>query len=118
MPDENLVIIAVWTNETYYKISYDLRWFWPDASCALGSKFITPPPTIEDEWILSGTTLDLTQQKYRVSGVVKKSAFNNKGTYTSTSWGTSAWGNYSAGKGFTSIVIDKPLTLYACWQEV
>ena len=118
MPNQNWTISANWSTQTkyYYTVSFDLRWYLVLGPCTDGSKIVTPAQPIPSFKVLEGTTIDLTQ--YRPTCTAYRTAIPVDPTeFVATSWGTSAWPNYtSAGSGVTSIVITADTTLYACWE--
>lgn len=110
--------------KNYYLVTFDTRQYrtnsqagslvYPNGHWASEASF-----TPEAEWILDGTTLDLTQAKYRptMKGYLTDFGFDKK-TFTATSWGTSAWENgTTGGSGVTAYTVTGDVTLYACWQK-
>lgn len=121
MPNSDKTIEANWSIDVkyYYTITYDLRWYIV-LGAAAGSSWKTAPTPIASEKFLEGTVINLNQAKYKVSGVAYTTAIHigSGKTYTATSWGTSAWSDYtSGGKGFTSFTVTQNQTLYACWAS-
>lgn len=118
MPNQNWTISANWSVDTkyYYTVSFDLRWYLVLGPCYAGTKVVTPAQPIPSFKVLEGTTIDLTQ--YRPTCIAYRSAIPVDPTeFVATSWGTSAWSDYtSGGSGVTSIVITADTTLYACWE--
>ncbi len=124
MSNINKTIVGTWNLDVkhYYTVSFDLRWYIV-LGAAAGSAWKNAPSAIASIKVLEGTVIDLTQSKYQVTGVAYTTAIHTswatKNTYKSTTWGTSAWGNYtSGGSGFTSYTVTQNQTLYACWKKV
>ena len=120
VPNCNKTITAKWSVDVkhYYTISYDLRWYIVLGTTA-GCSWKSAPPAIASEKLLEGTVIDLTKSKYKVTGTAYTTAIHigSGKKYTSTSWGTSAWKDYtSGGSGFTSYTVKGNQTLYACWK--
>lgn len=121
MPNSDKTIEANWSIDVkhYYTITYDLRWYIVFGTTA-GCAWKTAPTPIASEKFLEGTVINLNQDKYRVSGIAYTTAIHigSGKKYTATSWGTSAWSDYtSGGKGFTSYTVTQNQTLYACWAS-
>ncbi len=119
MPNENTTITANWSvdEKFYYTVSFDLRWYLV-FSCTAGSKMKESPAPIASFKVLEGTTIDLTQYAPTCKAYLTAFPVDAK-TFKATSWGTSAWADYTkGGSGFTSITITENTTLYACWERV
>lgn len=127
VPNRDVTITANWVAETkhYYTISFDLRWYIVFDTVD-GSAWKDAPPAIASEKLLEGTVIDLNQDKYKVVGRAYTSAvrpkkyidWSTKEYFKATSWGTSAWADYTKkGSGFTSYTVIGNQTLYACWEK-
>ena len=119
MPNENKNIVANWSvdEKYYYTVSFDLRWYLV-LSCTAGSKMKEAPNPIPSFKVLEGTTIDLTQYAPTCKAYLTAIPVDAK-TFKATSWGTSAWSDYTqGGSGFTSITITSNTTLYACWERI
>ena len=127
VPNRDVTITANWIAETkhYYTISFDLRWYIV-FDTVVGSAWKDAPPAIASEKLLEGTVIDLNQDKYKVVGRAYTSAvrpkkyidLSTKEYFKATSWGTSAWADYTKkGSGFTSYTVIGNQTLYACWEK-
>ena len=121
MPNSDETITGVWNVDVkhYYTITYDLRWYIVFGTTA-GCGWKSAPKSIASEKVLEGTVINLNQSKYKVSGTAYTTAIHvgSGKTFTATSWGTSAWGDYTrAGSGFTSYTVTGNQTLYACWEK-
>ena len=117
MPNQNWTISANWSTQTkyYYTVSFDLRWYLV-LGCTLWSKVATPAEPIPSFKVLEGTTVDLTEYRPTCRAYLTAIPIDPK-EFVATSWGTSAWSDYtSGGSGVTSIVITADTTLYACWE--
>ena len=76
------------------------------------------PTPIASFKVLEGTTIDLTQYAPTCKAYLTAFPVDAK-TFKATSWGTSAWADYTqGGSGFTSITITENTTLFACWERV
>lgn len=119
MPNEDMTITANWTvtEKYYYTVSFDLRWYLV-MGCTAGSDMKDKPAPIDSFKVLEGTVVDLTQ--YAPTCTAYLTAFHiDPKSFKATSWGTSAWGDYTTGgSGFTSITITADTTLYACWERI
>ncbi|MBR1890695.1 MAG: InlB B-repeat-containing protein, partial [Clostridia bacterium] len=121
MPNYNyeLTVTYTTTRKEYYTISYDLRWYIVFGTTA-GCDFKTAPTPMASEQFLEGTTINLSQSKYQPTCVAYTTAIHIGGgsKFKATSWGTSAWSNYThGGSGFTSYTVTGNQTLYACWER-
>lgn len=107
------------SKQNYYLIEFVL-----EAYTVLGytkGAFKTAPPAISSEWVLDGTTINLTQSKYQVTCEMYTQLIGKaSNTFRSTTWGEKAWGNLtSGGSGFTSYTVSgHNQKLYACWKKV
>lgn len=118
MANKNMTIVANWEVEVkhYYTISFDLRWYLV-YSCTAGAKRAQEPAPIEPIKVLEGTVLDLTQYQPTCKAYLTAIKIDAK-NFKATSWGTSAWGDYTrGGSGFTSFEVVGNQTLYACWAR-
>ena len=122
---ENIEIVADWSVDIkhYYTISFDLRWYLV-YGCTAGSEIASgyEPTPIDSLKVLEGTILDLTQYaptcKAYETDVKWLFGVDLKKNYKATSWGTSAWSDYTkGGSGFTSFTVTGNQTLYACWEK-
>lgn len=119
MPNHDTTYSADWTidEKHYYTVSFDLRWYLV-MGCTAGSKMKNSPSPIDSFKVLEGTTIDLTQYAPTCTAYLTAIPIDAK-NFKATSWGTSAWGDYtSGGSGFTTITITGDTTLYACWERV
>lgn len=127
VPNRDVTITANWIVETkhYYTVSFDLRWYIVFDTVA-GGAWKDAPSAIVSEKLLEGTVIDLNQNKYQVVGRAYTSAvrpgklvdWSTKEYFKATSWGTSAWDDYTKAKsGFTSYTVTGNQTLYACWEK-
>ena len=119
MPNHDTTYSADWTidEKHYYTVSFDLRWYLV-MGCTAGSKMKNSPSLIDSFKVLEGTTIDLTQYAPTCTAYLTAIPIDAK-NFKATSWGTSAWGDYtSGGSGFTTITITGDTTLYACWERV
>ncbi len=119
MPNHDVTYSADWNvdEKLYYTVSFDLRWYLV-LGCTAGSKMKDSPSPIASFKELEGTTIDLKQYAPTCTAYLTAFPIDAK-NFKATSWGTSAWGDYTdGGSGFTSITITGDTTLYACWERV